>query len=168
MKKVMWSIVLVVLLNLAGCAGAPRYMPPTDATAPKLTLVNLSGQSTVVQGFADAAECKTPVNLSVDHPFYLDITKTPGELRLHPNKPFSFLISMRPFLRDCFLVATVLPRSNTEYKGYINFSQNTCSLRIVRVEDAVEVSDPAFIPRKHSWGFSACADKLNLDNASTP
>lgn len=149
---------------VSGCA-LVRYQHPTESTAPTLTFINKSAAKVAVFGYAEAAECKNPINISEQSSSYIDLNTGKSEkIRIRSNEAFSFLISMRAFPKECFLVGTLTPKPSNDYMASIFYDGKMCYVSVNRLQNGIEISDTAFTPRTHkmplSGGFSACADKL--------
>lgn len=161
--KTSFPLIPILLLAQIACTPLPRYPQPIDPSAPSLTLKNESGHEVAIQAYADPFECKEQMTVSNGHPRYMDVSNKPGTIRLKPGEPFTFLVSMRVFGNDCFLVGTLLPKPSTDYVGSIKLQRGVCSIT-VRLQDSVETPANTFIPRKFrlsGWGnASNCADKL--------
>jgi hypothetical protein len=156
------SSLVPLFLMLSGCALTP-YEHPSDASAPTLKFVNNSTMHTAVMGYADAAACKDPINISVTKSRYIELDKGDSEqIRIRPNEPLSFLVSMRGFPNECALVGTLTPLPSTSYVASISTVAKMCLVSVKRIQDGVEVTAPEFTPRTFrmpfSGSFSACAD----------
>lgn len=162
--RISFPLILILLLAQIACTPLPRYPQPTDPSAPSLTLKNESGYEVAIQAYADPFECKEQMTVSNEHPRYMDISNKPGKIRLKPEEPFTFLVSMRVFGNDCFLVGTLVPKPSTDYVGSIKLQRGVCSVTVNALQDNVEIPAKTFIPRRFrlsGWGNSSnCADKL--------
>lgn len=158
------QISLIALGALSGCA-VMRYEHPTDPTAPAVTFVNHSKADVAVLGYKDAAACIKQINISKQTSRYMDLP--PGkreQIRIRPNEPFTFLVSMRAFPKECFMIGTLIPSPSNSYIASISYDTTMCYLSVKRLQDGVEVPDSAFVPRVSKRpltdSFSACADEL--------
>jgi len=155
---------LIAIFMLSGCA-VMQYEHPEDPAAPTVTFVNHSKADVAVLGFADAATCKNQINISKRTSRYMDLpTGKSEQIRIRSDEAFSFLISMRSFPKECFMVGTLTPSRSSNYTASIYYDGKMCYASVMRLQDGVEVPDKTFVPRvfkmPFSGSFSACADKL--------
>jgi len=155
---------IIALFMLSGCS-VMQYEQPEDPSAPTLTFVNHSKADVAVFGFADAATCKNQINISKRTSRYMDLpTGKREQIRIRSDEAFSFLVSMRSFPKECFMVGTLIPSRSSNYTASISYDGKMCYVSVMRLQDGVEVPDKAFVPRvfkmPFSGSFSACADKL--------
>ena len=158
------QISLIALGALSGCA-VMQYDHPADPAAPSVTFVNHSKANVAVFGYKDAAACIKQINISKQSSRYMDLPPGKSEqIRVRPNEPFSFLVSMSAFPKECFMIGTLIPSPSNSYTASISYDNQRCYLSVKRLQDGVEVPDSAFIPRVFKMPLtdssSACGDKL--------
>jgi hypothetical protein len=155
---------VIVLFMLSGCA-VMQYEHPEDPAAPTVTFINNSRADVAVLGFADAATCRNQINISKKTSRYMDLPSGKSEqIQIRSDEVFSFLVSMRSFPNECFMVGTLIPSRSNNYTASIFYDGKMCYVSVMRLQDGIEVPDKAFIPRVFKMPFSssfpACADKL--------
>lgn len=162
--KTLLAKTLPLVFLLTACA-TTKYEAPTSPSAPTLTFVNSSTADVAVFGYENALECKKQINISTRGARYLSLGTSQSEkIRIHPNEPFSFLVSMRAFPKECFLIGTIFPKDSTSYKASAYYDGAKCYLTVKRIQDGIEYQDSAFVPRVSKMpltdSFSACVDKI--------
>jgi|GEM_PF-4782215 len=157
-------ISLVALGALSGCA-AIQYEHPTDPAAPSVTFLNKSKVEISVYGYKDANACIKQINISKQNS--RNISLSPGKsekINVRFNEPFSFLVGLNDFPKECFMIGTIIPSPSNNYIVDINYDGKVCYMLPKRLQDGIEVSDSSFLPRVFKRPFtdsySACADKL--------
>lgn len=138
-------------LLLAGCALVQlvQYEHPTDDNAAKLTFVNASGGTLVIDGFVDSQACTGLLNLSEKSKRWVNLSDVESEqVTLRPNEELSFSFNYSRHPDICHLVGTFTPRERGRYIATFAIDHSSCSISMTSVENGKEVVEKSFRGRK--------------------
>lgn len=138
-------------LLLAGCAliQLVQYEHPSAENAAKLTFINNSGGTLVIDGFVDSQLCTGLLNLSEKSKRWVNLSDVASEeVTLRPSEELSFSLNYMRHPDTCHLVGTFTPRERGRYTLTFATDHSRCYMTMTSLENGKEVVEKSFRGRK--------------------
>jgi hypothetical protein len=148
---------LVAVVCISGCASS--YVPPASGDMAHITFNKHKGSTTGIQIYDHAETCSSRHNVAL-------LTAKPKEsITVRAGAPLSITIGVDRaviplpigfIVRGCNPTVTFTPQSNASYLADLVTAQNTCSIKLMRVnadQTTVDVPEDSVEIRKWKRGF---------------
>lgn len=146
-------IAIVFIAAALGSCAAMRdpYPEASGPDAATLVIFRSGEQSMQVYGFRDSTYCTTPVNFGGTQLMNKGETRT---VKVTPGQGTAISFHVASGYAQCDLIVSFVPQAQKTYRATLDSSQKQCSIRLVRVEGLLEVTEPTFRERIFTRPFS--------------